>query len=81
MTGTHRTAVMNFRRPPRTKLDIAFCDIKFSNYSKTMGSKYNDTSFILSFRAVRGISAVLGDFNFGDVRLSAFGLGTSHGSE
>jgi hypothetical protein len=24
---------------------------------------------------------MLVDFNFGDVRLSAFGLGTSHGSE
>jgi hypothetical protein len=30
---------------------------------------------------VRGISPVLVDFNFEDVRLSAFGLGASHGSE
>jgi hypothetical protein len=34
-----------------------------------------------SLAAARKISAVLVDFNFGYVRLSAFGLGTSRGSE
>jgi hypothetical protein len=72
MTETHRTAVMNFRQPPWAKLDIAFCDIKFSNYSKAMGSKYHNTSFILSFRAVRGIS---------EIEIAKHSRDSSHGSE
>jgi len=42
-----------------TKLEVANCDFKFSTYFKITGNKNHDTSFILSFRAVRGISDVL----------------------
>jgi len=60
-------AFERFRRAEQAN-GVGFLRFKFENESEQTAGGW-------------ACSLVLVDFNFGDVRLSAFGLGTSHGCQ